>query len=111
MGGGNGHGTQLVQGEHGDPPLQTALQNEHHHIAMTDAQLLQVDCCLVAALLQVGESQANFLAFVVGPKQCQLVGLFFSPCIHYVVSKIKVLWNDEFQVLLIVVHRRERCFP
>ena len=37
VGGGDGHGTYLAEGKHGDPPLQAALQDEHHHVTMSDA--------------------------------------------------------------------------
>ena len=36
MGGGDGDGANLTEGEHRNPPLQTALQDEHHHVAMAD---------------------------------------------------------------------------
>ena len=38
VGGGNYNGSQLVQCQHRDPPFQTAFQDEHHHVAMADAQ-------------------------------------------------------------------------
>ena len=37
MGGGNGDGANLAEGEHRNPPLEAALQDEHHHVAMADA--------------------------------------------------------------------------
>ena len=65
--GGNDDSTYLAQGQHHNPPLVAALENQHDRVALADAQRLQVGCGLVALLFQLFEGGANLFALVVGP--------------------------------------------
>ena len=100
VGGGNGNGAQLVQGKHREPPLIVTLQDEHHLVAMTDAELLKVGCGLVGLLLQVLEGGSHLLTALAGPQQGHLVGSYLCPLIHHVVGEIEILWYPEMQILL-----------
>ena len=105
--GGYDHGAELVESEHRDPPLVAALEDEHHHVAMSDAELSEIGCGLVALALQVGKRREHLGALVVGPDERHLVGLLLGPDVHHVVGKIEVLGNDELQMFVIVFHRLE----
>ena len=107
--GGNHHGPNLVQCEHHNPPLVAPFQDEHHRVALANAERHEVGGGLVRLLLQLPEGGANLFAQVVGPQQGQLVRCFLGPCIHHVVGKVEVLGNDKLQVIPIILYRRERC--
>ena len=105
VGGRNHHRTNLMQGQHYHPPFVAPLQDEHHGVVLADADALQVRGGLVGLLFQLTETCAYLFAFVVGPEQCQLVGVCLGPFIHHVVGKIEILRDDEFQVLVVILHR------
>ena len=44
------HYTQLVETEHGKPPLIVTLQNQHHLIIVTDAETLEVSTTRVGRI-------------------------------------------------------------
>ena len=100
VGGGYGHGSYLAQRQHGEPPLVVALEYQHHHVAPSYAQALQITRCLVGLLLELGKGKSFLFTPLAGPEQRQLVGSLFGPCVHYVVSKVEVLLGLELQVLL-----------
>ena len=104
----NHDGANLAQGEHYHPPLVAALQNEHHGVVLADAERHQVRRSLVRLLLQLGKRRAYLLALVVGPQQGQPVGLFLGPLVHHVVGEVEVLGDNELQVLVVILNRRER---
>ena len=95
MGGGNGHGPQLVECQHGNPPLEAALQDEHDHVAAADAELLQVGSSLVAALLHVGKGESDLCPMFVGPEHGLLVGMLGRPYVHHIIAEVEILWNDK----------------
>ena len=99
--------TNLMECDDAGPKFESALQNEHHHVALSNAEALEKACHLVRFFLQLLEGETSLLFFVVGPKKCQFVGSFFCPCVHHVVSKIEVLRYDEFKVLFKILHRGE----
>ena len=103
----NDHGSQLVQGQHDNPPLVATLQDEHHGVALADAKRLQIGGGLIALLFQLGEGGANLHALVVCPQQGQLLGGLLGPLIHHVVSKVEVLGDDELQMLIVILYRLE----
>ena len=104
VGGGDDHGPQLVQGQHDDPPLIASLEDEHHRVALADAQRLEIGGGLVALLLQLCEGGANLRTLVVGPEQGQLVGCFLGPLVHHVIGEVEVLGDDELEVLVVILH-------
>ena len=105
VGGGDDDGTNLVQGQHDHPPLVAALQDQHDGVVLADAQGHQVRGGLVGLLLQLRKGGANLLALVVGPQQGQSVGLLLRPDIHHVVGEVEVLWDDELQMLIVILYR------
>ena len=104
VGGRNHDGTNLTKGQHHNPPLVATLQDQHHGIALANAERLQIGCSLVALLFQLFIGGTYLLALVVSPEQCQFLGRFLGPCVHHVVSKVEVLGDDELQVLVVILH-------
>ena len=64
----NRHGPEFVQGKHRNPPFQSALLDEHHHVAAPDVKGMQVRCSLVALALEVGKGESALSALVVRPE-------------------------------------------
>ena len=65
----NGHGTNFVQGQHGEPELVAAFHDEHDEIPLADAQGAEIAHHLVGLAAYVGEGESAFDAFVVAPQQ------------------------------------------
>ena len=107
MGGRNHDGTDLVQGQHYYPPLVTTLQDEHHGVVLADAQRHQITGGLIGLLLQFGEGGADLLTLIVGPEDGESLRCLLSPRVHHVVGEIEVLRDDELQILVIILNRRE----
>ena len=107
VGGRDGHGPYFVQGKHGYPELIAALEDEHHHVATADAELLEIGGGTVALLAEVGKGEADALPLVIGPEQGQLVGLFLGPSVHHIVGEVEVVGHDKFQMLDVVFLRGE----
>ena len=103
VGGRDGYGAQLVETEHGKPPLIVTLQNQHHLIIVTDAETLEVSSSLVALLLQVLVCKTDFFATFTCPKQRHVVWFDLCPFVHHVVGKVEIFWYDKLQMLLEVL--------
>ena len=103
VGGRDGYGAQLVETEHGKPPLIVTLQNQHHLIIVTDAETLEVSSSLVALLLQVLVCKTDFFATFTCPKQCHVVWFDLCPFVHHVIGKVEIFWYDKLQMLLEVL--------
>ena len=103
MCGRDGYGAQLVETEHGKPPLVMALQYEHYFVVVAYAETLEVCCSFVALLLQVLIGKTYLLATFTCPKQCNMVGFDLCPLVHYVVGKVEVFGDDKLQMLLEVL--------
>ena len=103
VGGRDGYGAQLVETEHGKPPLVVTLQNQHHLIIVTDTETLEVSSSLVALLLQVLVCETDFLATFTCPKQRHVVWFNLCPFVHHVVGEVEIFWYDKLQMLLEVL--------
>ena len=103
VGGRDGYSAQLVETEHGKPPLIVTLQNQHHLIIVTDTETLEVSSSLVALLLQVLVCKTDFFATFTCPKQRHVVWLDLCPFVHHVVGKVEIFWYDKLQMLLEVL--------
>ena len=103
--GGYGDGTELMQGKHCKPPLITTFEDNHDHVAMSNAERGKVGCRLVAFAFDVGKRKKLFLTFVVGPDERHLVGLFLCPHVHHVVGEIKILGYVKMQIFPIILFR------
>ena len=99
----DGNGAQLVETEHGKPPLIVTLQNQHYLIIVTDAETLEVSGSLVALLFQVLVCETDFLTSFACPKQCHVVWFDLCPFVHHVVGKVEIFWYDKLQMLLEVL--------
>ena len=103
VGGGYGHGAQLVEGEHAEPPLVVPLEDEHHLVAMAYAEALEVGGGAVGLVFQLREGGSHFLAPLAGPEEGELVGVLLCPRVHHVVGEVEVLGYLEVQVSLVVL--------
>ena len=103
VGGWDGYGAQLVETEHGEPPLIMTLQYEHHLIIVTDTETLEVSSSLVALLLQVLVCETDFLTSFACPKQRHVVWFDLCPFVHHVVGEVEIFWYDKLQMLLEVL--------
>ena len=103
VGGGDNDGAQLVQGHDAEPEFIAAFQNEHHHVAVSDAEALEIAGRHVGVTLHVGKGKLAVFAFIVGPKQGRFVGLFGSPGVYDVVAEVEVLGDIYFQVFFEVL--------
>ena len=63
-------GANLAKGQHHNPPLVAALQNQHHRVALADTNRHEVGGSLVALFFQLLIGGTYLLALVVGPEQC-----------------------------------------
>ena len=99
----DGYGAQLVETEHGKPPLVVTLQNQHHLIIVTDTETLEVSGSLVALLLQVLVCKTDFFATFACPKQRHVVWFDLCPFVHHVVGEVEIFWYDKLQMLLEVL--------
>ena len=97
--GGDGHGAQLVEGKHAKPKLATALQDEHHHVAASHAERLEIGGRAVRYFFQLGKGEASALALVVCPKERQLFRLFVCPYVNYVITEIEMFGHNELQIV------------
>ena len=98
---------QLVQRQNREPELVAALEDQHHHIALSDAEALEIRGRAVAFALDVGKGEPDFGALVVGPQQRLLAGLLGGVCVHHVVAEIEILRNPYVQVLPVILLRDE----
>ena len=103
VGGGYGHGAQLVEGEHAEPPLVVPLEDEHHLVAMAYAEALEVGGGAVGLVFQLREGGSHLLAPLAGPEEGELVGVLLCPRVHHVVGEVEVLGYLEVQVSLVVL--------
>ena len=109
VGGRDGHSTNFAQGQHGNPPFVLAFKDEHHHVAAANAQRLKVRCSTVALPFQIGKGEKAFASLLAHPNERRFIWCFGRPSIHHIVGKIKVIRNDELQVLVVIFCRRESC--
>ena len=96
-GGGNGHGSNFLESEHGGPEGEPALEYEHHEVATPYSEPAEISRDLVAFAFEIGETHAPFGLGVAGPYKCGLVRSLLGPDIHYVVCEIEMIGNIEFQ--------------
>jgi hypothetical protein len=88
-----------VQCNDAEPELVATLQDEHHHVAVANAQALEIAGRHVGIALHVGKRKLAVLALVVGPKQSGFVGLFGCPGVYNIVSEVEVIGYINLQVL------------
>ena len=91
--------TQLMQGDSREPEFDTALQDKHDHIAMANAQALEIRSSSIGLFLQFCISILMFQSLVVSPEDCILFRTFGSPCIHYIIAEVEVFRNLNLEVL------------
>ena len=89
VGGGDGDGAQLVQRQQAEPELVAPLEDQHHRVALADAQGAEQVGGAVAGLAHLREGEAGGLAAVVAPDQGHLVGLGAGVLVHHVVGEVE----------------------
>ena len=92
------HCPYLVEGNDGKPKLIPSFQYEHHHVALADAEALEIGCRHVGISFHVGKGEVDVLCVVVGPAHGLLLRLFLCPCVHNVVSEVEVLGHLYLEV-------------
>jgi len=98
----NGNSTQFAKCQHGNPPFVLTFKDEHHHVATTNTQLLEIRSSAIAFPFKVGKRENTFSSFIASPYKRSLFGCFYSPRIHHIVGKIKVIWNKKFEISVII---------
>ena len=86
---GDHHGTKLRQGQSHEPELVVAAQDDHHHIALADAEGGQVVGRLVRPTLHVAEGEEVLLPLRVAPDHGAAVGLGLCDVVNDVVGEIE----------------------
>ena len=104
MGGGHAHGAQLVQSHENRPEFQMPAENQHHLVALADAQGLEQVGCAVAFFLQLSKGITDAGTGFVRPKHGQPVGFLLSDPVGHVIGKVEALraGNAEFLVEIII---------
>ena len=107
VGRGNHHRPQLVQREDREPEFVAAFENQHHRVALADAEAPEPRGRAVALAFEVGEGELNLLALVVGPQQGLFVGLLRGIGVNNVVGEIEIFGNADMQVPAEILLRRK----
>ena len=89
----------LVKGNDREPEFITAFQNQHHLVAMSDTQTLEVRSRHIGIFFQISISKLNMFSFIVCPKKSVFIRTLGSPCIYYIITKVKVFGHFYFEVL------------
>ena len=88
-----------MEGDNREPKLETAFEDEHHHVAVADAQRLEVGGRFVALAFDVGKGKVDAFAPVVGPEQGLLVGLDAGPFVYDVIPEVEILGYLYLEIL------------
>lgn len=98
---------QLVQGEDRKPEFVSPFENQHHHVALSDAETLEIGGRAVGLPLHVGERELNLRTLIVCPEQRFPVGLFLRVGVHHVIREVEILRDADMQVLSVILLRAE----
>ena len=90
MGGRNGDGADLVQGRHRDPPFQAALEDQHHAVAPTDADGVEIRGHFVGEHLVFSVGEMALVSVVVDVEDGFLLGLRGRIGVDHVVGEIEM---------------------
>ena len=99
VGGRDGHGTQLVQRQDGLPELDVALEDQHHHVSLADAQRLKKGCGPVGEFFQCSKSEILVCSLVVGPAESPFIGMGAGPLIRHIIGEVELL-RDLYLIVL-----------
>ena len=99
IGGGDGHGAQLVQSQHGEPVLVVALQDQHHTVAPLDTHGLEVVGGSCGFSLQILEGEPTLGAVIGQIEHGQLLRLGGAQFVHDVECKVELLFTLEGDLL------------
>jgi hypothetical protein len=100
VGGGDGDGAELVQRQQAEPEFVAPLQDQHHRIALADAQGTEQVRGAVAGLLHLPEGEAGGLAVVVAPDQGHPVRLGARVFVRHVVGEVEALRHLDGKVVV-----------
>ena len=95
----NSYSPDLVQGQHGEPPLVAPLEDEHDHVSLAYSKGLEEGCCLVHILLHLGKGEVAPSAPVVDPQHGQGIGCLGRKHIHDIVGEVEVRRNIQLEVV------------
>lgn len=107
VGRGDHHRPQFVQREDRKPEFVAAFENQHHRVALADAEAPEPRSRAVALAFEVGEGELNLLALVAGPQQRLFVGLLGGIGVDDVVGEIEIFRHADMQVPAEILLRRK----
>ena len=91
MGGGHGHGPQLVQGQDGGPIFVVPFEHQHHPVALVHPGPPQGVGRPVAQLSQLPVGEAALFPGHVAPDQGLAIRLLGRQHVHHVVGEIEIV--------------------
>ena len=94
-GGRDGDGAELVEGDEGEPDVGPLLEDQHHDVALADAQAGEGAGGLVGAVADVAEGEGLDVARVVEVHEGALAGVFGGPGVDDVVGEVE--FSGDFQ--------------
>ena len=103
MGGGHAHGAQLVQGHEDRPEFQVTAQNQHHLVALADAQGLEQVGRAVALFLQLSKGITDAGPAFIRPQHGQPVGFFLGDAVGHVVGEVEALRAGDAELLVEII--------
>ena len=94
---------QLVQGEDRKPEFVSPFENQHHHVALSDAETLEIGGRAVGFTLHVGKGELDLAAPVIRPQQRLLVGFLRRIGIHHVIGEIEIRGDADTEIPYVVL--------
>ena len=83
-----------------DPVLVTSAKYHHYNRTLMKSQALKIVGCLIGKSAHLGKGKGLFLAVVIAPYKCTVVGLLLSPSVYDIKSEVKILGYIYFVICL-----------
>ena len=80
-----------------------SFQNEHHLVALPDAERLEVISCLVGIFLYISEREASFFHFVGNMYHSGLVGAFSRKSVNDIEAEVESICMEELDACHLAV--------
>ena len=97
-GGRHRHRPQFLQGQHREPELVVAAQDDHDEVAAADAAVRQEVRRLVRPRFHVGEGEGVLLPFRVAPDHGRALGIVDRDVVHDVVGEVEVVGHGDVEL-------------
>ena len=92
------HRPQFLQGQHREPELVVAAQDDHDEVAAPDAAVRQEVRRLVRPRLHVGEGEDMLLPFRIAPDHGGALGVVDRDVVHDVVGEVEVVGHGDVEL-------------